>query len=122
MPAAAEFAARRLAQGGIPCTHVQVATERDFRAILRRIPPQLIISDLVLPGFSGLTALEIARQELPEVPFLFFSGTPGEEYAVEALRRGAVDYVLKSNPARLIPAVMAALRDVLERAERRAAE
>ena len=62
VPAAAEFAARRLVQGGIPCTPIQVATEKDFRAALRRLPPQLILSDLVLLKFDGLTALEIARK------------------------------------------------------------
>src|SRR5580700_2414663 len=120
--AAAEFAARRLVLGGIPCTHLQVATERDFRAALRRLPPQLILADLELTQFNGLTALEIARRELPEVPFIFFSGTLGEEHAIEALRRGAVDYVLKSNPTRLVPAVANALRDVNDRAQQRTAE
>jgi DNA-binding NtrC family response regulator len=89
--AAAEFVARRLIEGGIPCTPIQVATEKDFRAALRRLPPHLILSDLVLLEFDGLTALEIARKELPEVPFIFFSGTLGEEHAIEALRRGAFD-------------------------------
>ena len=102
LAAAAEFAARRLVQGGIACTHLQVASEKDFRAALRRFPPHLILSDLLLPELNGLTALDIARREFPEVPFVFFSGTSGEEHAIEALRRGAVDYVLKSNPARLV--------------------
>src|SRR6201999_3542677 len=120
--AAAEFAARRLVQGGIPCTSIQVATEKDFRAVLRRLPPQLILSDLVLLEFDGLTALEIARKELPEVPVIFFSGTHREEHAIEALRRGAFDYVLKSNPTRLVPAVAGALREVSERARQLSAE
>ena len=120
--AAAEFAARRLVLGGIPCTHLQVATERDFRAALRRLPPQLILADLELTRFNGLAALEIARRELPEVPFIFLSGTHGEEHAIEALRRGAVDYVLKSNPSRLVPAVVGAMRDVGDRARQRKAE
>jgi diguanylate cyclase (GGDEF)-like protein len=120
--AAAEFAARRLVLGGIPCTHLQVATERDFREALRRLPPQLILADLELTRFNGLAALEIARRELPEVPFIFLSGTQGEEHAIEALRRGAVNYVLKSNPSRLVPAVVGAMRDVGDRARQRAAE
>ena len=120
--AAAEFAARRLVQGGIPCTHIQVATEKDLRTVLRRLPPHLILSDLVLAELDGLTALDIARKELPEVPFIFFSGTLGEEHAIEALRRGAVDYVLKSNPTRLVPAVANALREVSDLARQRTVE
>ena len=120
--AAAEFAARRLVQGGIPCTHIQVATEKDLRTVLRRLPPHLILSDLVLAELDGLTALDIARKELPEVPFIFFSGTLGEEHAIEALRRGAVDYVLKSNPTRLVPAVASALREVSDLARQRTVE
>jgi len=110
--AAAELAMRQLVQGGITCTYLQVATEKDFRAALLRFSPQLILSELVLPRLDGLTALEIARRELPEVPFIFLSGTPGEERAVEAMRRGASDYVLKINASRLVPAVLSALREV----------
>jgi diguanylate cyclase (GGDEF)-like protein len=119
---AADWAVRQLVQGGIPCTHRQVAAEKDFRAALRRFRPHLILADLVLPGFDGLTALDIARRESPEVPFIVLSGTRGEEHAVEAMRRGAADYVLKSSPARLVPAAVRALRDVSERARRRTAE
>jgi diguanylate cyclase (GGDEF)-like protein len=120
--AAAERARRHLVQGGISCTYRQVTSEKDFRAALRRFAPQLILSDLVLPGFDGLAALEIAVRELPDVPFIFLSGTPGEEHAAEAVRRGAADYVLKANPLRLVPAVSAALREVRERAHQRRLE
>jgi len=122
LPGAAELIARRLALGGLPCVPVQVATESDFRAALHSFVPQVILSERMLSQFSGLTALDIARLELPEVPFIFFSGTPGEERVVEALRRGAVDYVLKSNPARLVPAITSALRELHERAQRYGAE
>ncbi len=84
--------------------------------------PHLILSDFTLPDFDGLAALEIACEEAPDIPFIFLSGTIGEERAIEALRRGAVDYVLKTNPARLVPAVRRALREVEERSRRRAAE
>ena len=89
--AVAERARRQLVQGGIPCTYLQVASEKDFRLVLRRFDPQLILSDLILPGLDGFTALEIATRELPDVPFIFLSATPGEEHAVEAIRRGAAD-------------------------------
>jgi len=95
--AAAEFAARRLVLGGIPCIHLQVATERDFRAALRRLPPQLILADLELTRFNGLTALEIARRELPEV-LSSSLGTQGEEHAIERCAGARFDYVLEIQP------------------------
>jgi diguanylate cyclase (GGDEF)-like protein len=120
--AAAERARRQLVQGGIPCTYLQVASEKDFCAALRRFAPQLILSDLTLACLDGFTALEIAVRELPDVPFIFLSAVAGEEYAVEAIRRGAADYVLKANPSRLVPAVAGALREVEERALQRLIE
>jgi diguanylate cyclase (GGDEF)-like protein len=120
--AAAELAVRQLAQGGVTCTYLQVSTEKDFRAALLRFSPDLILSELVLPRLDGLTALEMARRELPDVPFIFLSGTPGEERAVEAMRRGAADYVLKTNASRLVPAVLGALREVGVRARLRTHE
>ncbi len=122
MPAEAELAVRHLSSGGIACVPRTVADERQFRAALKLFRPHVILSDFTLPAFDGLTALDIARQEAPDVPFIFLSGTIGEERAIEALRRGAVDYVLKTNPARLVPAVRRALREVEERARRLAAE
>jgi diguanylate cyclase (GGDEF)-like protein len=122
LPGAAELIARRLALGGLPCAPLQVGTEKEFRAALHSFVPQVILSERMLSGFSGLAALDIARLELPEVPFIFFSSTSGEERVVEALRRGAVDYVLKSNPARLVPAVTAALGELHERAQRYSTE
>ena len=116
------MAVRHLASGGISCVPRTVADERQFRSALKQFRPHVILSDFTLPAFDGLAALDIACQEAPDVPFIFLSGTIGEERAIEALRRGAVDYVLKTNPARLVPAVRRALREVEERARRRAAE
>ncbi|HET9105821.1 MAG TPA: EAL domain-containing protein [Steroidobacteraceae bacterium] len=120
--AEAELAIRCLASGGLACIPCTAIDEQQFRAALRRFRPHVILSDFTLPAFDGLAALEIARTEAPDVPFIFLSGTIGEERAIEALRRGAVDYVLKSNAARLVPAVRRALREVQERDLRRAAE
>jgi PAS domain S-box-containing protein len=75
-----------------------------------------------MPGFSGRDALLLAREKRPEVPFLFVSGTIGEDTAVEALKNGATDYVLKHRLMRLIPAVDRALREVEEHNERERAE
>jgi diguanylate cyclase (GGDEF)-like protein len=120
--AEAELAVRHLSSGGISCVPRTVSDERAFRAALKLFRPHVILSDFTLPAFDGLAALEISREEAPDTPFIFLSGTLGEERAIEALRRGAVDYVLKTNPARLVPAVRRALREVEERARRRAAE
>ncbi len=113
-----------LTAAGFACRHRVVATEPALREALRERLPSLILADYTLPGFGGFEALELANQTCPEVPFVFHSGTIGEEQAVEALHRGAIDYVLKSNPQRLAPAVRRALaeaqlRKATHRAERR---
>jgi diguanylate cyclase (GGDEF)-like protein len=107
----AELAIWRLKSGGFSCTYRCVATEGEMRAALAQGLPDLILSDFSLPQFDGMSALAIARQEAPNVPFIFLSGTIGEERAIEALKCGAIDYVLKSNPKRLVPAVKRALAD-----------
>jgi len=118
----AELALRRLRMDGIECSCRLVDTETRFIAALRERNCDLILSDFSLPQFDGLSALEIARQEAPDVPFIFVSGTIGEERAIEALRRGAVDYVLKSSLKRLAPAVRRALEEASQRIARRVAE
>jgi len=83
---------------------------------------ELILSDYSLPGFDGHSALKIAREKCPETPFIFVTGTMGEEVAIETLKSGATDYVLKTRLSRLIPAVNRALREAHERTEHRRAE
>jgi diguanylate cyclase (GGDEF)-like protein len=107
----AELAARHLAKAGLKLDVVRVETERDFVAALQERAPDLILSDFSLPQFSGLMALDLAVVHAPETPFIYVSGTIGEERAIEALRRGATDYVLKGNLARLPSAVERALRE-----------
>jgi diguanylate cyclase (GGDEF)-like protein len=115
----AELAIWRLTQGGFRCRYRIVTQEHELRAALRDRTPNFILSDFSLPGFDGMAALATAAQVAPDVPFIFLSGTIGEERAIEALRRGAVDYVLKSNPMRLVPAVKRALAEAeLRRASR----
>jgi diguanylate cyclase (GGDEF)-like protein len=121
----AELAIWRLTQGGFRCRYRIVTREDELRTALQERTPNFILSDFSLPGFDGMAALATAAQVAPDVPFIFLSGTIGEERAIEALRRGAVDYVLKSNPMRLVPAVKRALaeaelRRVSRIAERRA--
>jgi PAS domain S-box-containing protein len=97
---------------------VRVETRADFLAQLEQSKFDLIFSDYTMPGFSGREALCLAREKCPETPFLFVSGTIGEDAAIEALKNGATDYVLKHRLMRLIPAVDRALREAEERAER----
>src|ERR1700739_3649785 len=85
--------ARHLAKAGFNCVIHRVETEPDFTLALRTVQPDLILSDFSLPQFDGLRALEIARKDSPETPFIFVSGTFGEARAVDALHRGASDYV-----------------------------
>jgi diguanylate cyclase (GGDEF)-like protein len=107
----AELTIRRLSAAGFGCTHRCVVNEPEMRSALQAKLPDLILSDFSLPGFSGMTALAVARVEAAGVPFIFLSGTIGEERAIEALKCGATDYVLKGNPMRLVPAVKRALAD-----------
>ncbi|HVU32399.1 MAG TPA: response regulator [Opitutaceae bacterium] len=100
----------------------RVYQEDDYEAALRHGGFDLILSDYSLPGFDGLSALAAARQQRPEVPFLFLSGTIGEERAVEALKRGATDYILKDRPSRLLAAIRQALAFVSESSRRMRAE
>jgi diguanylate cyclase (GGDEF)-like protein len=118
----AELTSSHLRRHGIAHVIERVETDEAMRASLRDFRPTIILSDFSLPKFDGLRALEIARECAPETPFLFVSGTIGEERAIEALRRGAVDYVLKSNLARLGAAVQRALHEAEAGAVRRRQE
>ena len=107
---------------GIESELTRVEREQDFLAALERESLDLILADYTLPSFDGLSALRIAQQHSLEVPFIFVSGTLGEDVAIEALKTGATDYVLKTRLARLGPAVARALSEARERAERARAE
>src|SRR6478609_5347230 len=107
---------------GIQSELTRVERKQDFLAALKRGDVDLILADYTLPSFDGLSALRIAQQRAPEVPLIFVSGTLGEDVAIEALKTGATDYVLKTRLARLGPAVTRALREAREKAERARAE
>jgi signal transduction histidine kinase len=121
-PKDAELAQEMLQAEGFACQVTRVETRIDFCASLERDDLDVILADYTLPAFDGLTALRIASEKRPEVPFIFVSGTLGEEVAIEALNIGATDYVLKTRLSRLVPSVVRALREATERAERRRAE
>lgn len=122
VPTEAEIAVRHLEAGGFSCQWARVDTETGLRDALAAGRPDVILSDFTLPGFDGLTALEMARAAAPDVPFIFLSGTIGEERAIDALQRGAVDYVLKTNLERLAPSVRRALGEAHSRRQQRALE
>jgi PAS domain S-box-containing protein len=104
------------------CEIHAVATEADYRAALAAGGHDLIISDFTLVRFDGGAALQLARELAPDTPFLFVSGTIGEERAIEAVRSGAADYVPKDRLFRLAPAIRRALRETQERRSRQQAE
>jgi PAS domain S-box-containing protein len=116
-PGDAELVQETLAVEDIPCQLTRVETEADFITSLREGGFDLIFADYTLPSFDGLSALKIARQHSASVPFIFVSGTLGEEVAIEALKVGATDYVFKTRLSRIVPSVRRALREAEERIE-----
>ena len=104
------------------CSVAAVARREDFLAALEREEFDLVISDFNLPAFNGLEALHLARELKPEMPFIFFSGTIGEERAIEAVRSGAADYVIKDRMQRLPLAIQRALADADSRRLRKKTE
>jgi CheY-like chemotaxis protein len=111
----AELILATLEQEGIGCAVERVETRETFLQAVEKNGFDLIISDCSLPPFDGVSALKVTLEKLPLVPFIFISGTMGEELAVETLKRGATDYVLKSQLARLGPAVRRAVSEAAER-------
>jgi len=118
----AELLRRSLSAEWPECEIVHVSTEAGFKTALEQGGCDLILSDYSLPCFPGLSALAVARERCPEVPFLFVSGAIGDGVAVESLKAGATDYVLKDRLARLIPAIRRALNEAEECVRRKQAE
>ena len=118
----AELEFRELRRNGLNIDARVVETEADFRRELDSFEPDIILSDFSLPRFSGMAALTITRELRPDLPFIFVSGTIGEENAVAALRNGATDYVLKTNLQRFPSAVRRAVSEAQERTARKQAE
>ena len=112
----------KVRRAGYEPDYVRVDNEPDLREALRDPSWQIVVSDYAMPGFSGLKALQILRDLNPDIPFILVSGTVGEEIAVDAMRNGANDYIMKDNLTRLIPAIERELRESVERGDRRRAE
>src|SRR5438105_9175707 len=99
-----------------------VSTRSDFEAALAGGNFDIILADYLLPEYNGIEALRCARQQCPQIPFLLVSGTIGEQAAIESLKSGATDYVLKILPERLVPAIRRAAEEAKERAQLRKVE
>jgi DNA-binding NtrC family response regulator len=112
----AELAERLLTSAGLGFTDIVVATREAFIRELAAFRPDIILSDYHLPGFSGEAALKIAQEQCPDIPFVFWSGVLGDDAAVELIRQGATDYVLKDRPARLPSVIHRALAEAEQRA------
>jgi PAS domain S-box-containing protein len=121
-PKDAELIQALLEAEKITCEMRRVETEAEFVDALGQGDVDLILADYTLPSFDGVSALKLALQKCPDVPFIFVSGTLGEEVAIEALKVGATDYVLKTRLSRIVPAVRRALREAKERVELRDSE
>ncbi len=112
----------KLRRAGYEPDYVRVDNEPDLRAALQQPGWQVVVSDYAMPGFSGLKALQILRDQDRDMPFILVSGTVGEEIAVDAMRQGANDYIMKDNLTRLVPAIERELRESRERSDRRHVE
>ena len=118
----AELEIREIKRAGLRVSHRIVDSEKDFIRALREFAPDVILSDFSMPQFDGMEALRLAKELAPDIPFIFVSGTLGEEYAIRALKNGATDYVVKSNLVRLSAAVERALAEAKVLRERRQTE
>jgi DNA-binding NtrC family response regulator len=118
----AQLIARQITKAGIDGSICRVETEEELVQALQHSKPDVILSDFSLPQLTGLRALELSIAHAPEVPFIYVSGTIGEERAIDALRRGATDYILKSSLSRLTASIERALRESRLKAEKHKSE
>jgi diguanylate cyclase (GGDEF)-like protein/PAS domain S-box-containing protein len=121
-PQDCELILHEFKHAGFDVEYRRVQTRPELEEALQGFDPDVILCDFTMPRFSGAEALSIARTAVPDTPFIFVSGTIGEERAVEAMRLGATDYVLKDRLRRLTPAVTRALEEAHERSQHRQAQ
>ena len=122
VPADAELVERELRSAGVEFVSTRADSQDSFREALDRFAPEIILADYSLPAFDGESALAIAREKVPTVPFIFVTGALGEERAVDLLKSGATDFVLKDRLVRLPLCVKRALEEVEEKRQRQQAE
>src|ERR671914_1482027 len=118
----AELVEYELERAGMPFVSRRVDSREGFLAELDAFHPDVVLSDYTLPRFDGMTALSLARERSPSVPFLIVTGSVNEETAVGCMKAGATDYLLKSNLARIGPAIEAALERSRAHAQKAEAE
>ena len=118
VPSDAEMAERELQKSGLQFTSVRVDTKEAFRKALEEFHPDIIISDYSMPQFDGMQALKLAKEHSASVPFILLTGSMNEETAVECMKAGAMDYVIKERIKRLPFAVKEALEQNKNRLER----
>lgn len=118
----AELELLELRRAGLRFESRRVETEASLRNELENFRPHLILSDFSMPQFNGMKALAVCREVAADTPFIFISGTLGEDVAVNAMKAGASDYVTKANSLRLVPAVLRELKQADSRRGRRVAE
>ena len=121
-PADAELLEYEIRKGGFEFIATRVETQEGFLAALEEFRPDIIISDYHLPSFDGMQALILAREHSPLIPFIIATGAMNEEIAVECMKSGADDYVLKEHLKRLVPAISIALANTNERKQKLLAE
>src|SRR4030042_4006840 len=107
---------------GLECNIVHVSARADYIQALEKDKFDIILADYKLPDFDGLSALTLAHEKYPDIPFILISGTIGEEVAIESLKAGATDYVLKQRLSRLGPVVRRALQEAAQLVEKKRAE
>jgi signal transduction histidine kinase/CheY-like chemotaxis protein len=113
----AELVREMLFSEGLACTILRVDTQAAFIDALEQSGFELIFADYSLPAFDGISALNFAKEKTPDIPFIFITGKMGEDRAIETLKHGATDYILKDNLSRLVPSVNRALRELREKME-----
>ncbi len=118
----AELIREMMVSEGLACDIVRVDTQAAFIHALEQSHFELIFADYSLPAFDGISALKIAKGKSPDVPFIFITGKMGEDLAIETLKNGATDYILKDNLSRLVPSVNRALRELREKVEHKRAD
>src|SRR5215208_5905639 len=121
-PQDAQLIQATLADGGLACETTRVQTRDELAGALESGDFDLVLAEYALPSLNGPSALEVALEADPQIPFIFVSGAEGEERIIESLNKGAADYVLKNRLERLVPVVRRVFREVEERAGRQRAE
>ena len=114
-----EIVQEHLAQEQIDFHLIHASNREEYVQALKNNELDIILADFALPSLDGLEALELTQQFMPDIPFIIISGVMGEELAIEALKSGATDYVLKQRLGRLIPSIRRAMLEANQRRERK---